>query len=247
MSPGNVSPSSLSARPIPGDKSSEKPIPSDKSPGIPRICRSGKWQMSRGYFVYLDLEFFPSSQTTDEVAYDEIAWLMPVWDPSYEDAFDKDSWDEDSCDEDSYSKNVFVEDACDEGAFDLSTFEERLVQLNIFVWKERGGSTVRIHGGDYEMTIVIKTVNDKYYYTVHSTDSFESVISMIEKYLKLSPGCYKLIFRHPRKKYGNVWVKTDRDWYFVVLFSSFRGYLVYLDLEVFPSSQTAGLSIQPDC
>ncbi|GJY44006.1 hypothetical protein Tco_0432219, partial [Tanacetum coccineum] len=73
---------------------------------------------SRGYFVYLDLEFFPSSQTTDEVAYDEIAWLMPVWDPSYEDAFDKDSWDEDSCDEDSYSKNVFVEDACDEGACD---------------------------------------------------------------------------------------------------------------------------------
>ncbi|GKE97866.1 hypothetical protein Tco_0021217 [Tanacetum coccineum] len=44
-SPGNVSPSSFSARHIPGDKSPGKPIPSDKSPGIPRICRWGKRQM----------------------------------------------------------------------------------------------------------------------------------------------------------------------------------------------------------
>ncbi|GJY04564.1 hypothetical protein Tco_0370504 [Tanacetum coccineum] len=41
MSPGNVSPSSFSARSIPGD------IPSDKSPGIPRICRWGIWQIKR--------------------------------------------------------------------------------------------------------------------------------------------------------------------------------------------------------
>ncbi|GJY59137.1 hypothetical protein Tco_0459029 [Tanacetum coccineum] len=44
-SPGNVSPSSFSARPIPGDMSPGKTIPSDKSLGIPRICRWGKWQM----------------------------------------------------------------------------------------------------------------------------------------------------------------------------------------------------------
>ncbi|GJU73854.1 hypothetical protein Tco_1265259 [Tanacetum coccineum] len=46
MSPGKVSPSSFSARPIPGEKSPGKLIPSDKSPGIPRICRWGKWQIT---------------------------------------------------------------------------------------------------------------------------------------------------------------------------------------------------------
>ncbi|GKF39337.1 hypothetical protein Tco_0119398, partial [Tanacetum coccineum] len=38
---------------------------------------------------------------------------------------------------------------------------------------------------------------------------------------------------------GKVWVKTDRDWDSVVLFSQLRGYFVLLDLEVFESSQTA--------
>ncbi|GKF74452.1 hypothetical protein Tco_0220784, partial [Tanacetum coccineum] len=42
---GNVSPSSFSAQLIPGDMSPEKRIPSDKSPGIPRFCRWGKWQL----------------------------------------------------------------------------------------------------------------------------------------------------------------------------------------------------------
>ncbi|GJT71289.1 serine/threonine-protein kinase MPH1 [Tanacetum coccineum] len=56
MSPGNVSPSSFSARHIPGDKSPGKPIPSDKSPGIPRICRWGKRQMKRVVHIRLEAQ-----------------------------------------------------------------------------------------------------------------------------------------------------------------------------------------------
>ncbi|GJY34274.1 hypothetical protein Tco_0418743 [Tanacetum coccineum] len=45
MSPGKESHSSFSVPLIPGDMSPGERIPSDKSPGIPRICRWGVWQM----------------------------------------------------------------------------------------------------------------------------------------------------------------------------------------------------------
>ncbi|GKC98284.1 hypothetical protein Tco_1168559 [Tanacetum coccineum] len=117
---------------------------------------------------------------------------------------------------------------------DLSTFKARLEQLNIFTWKEVNGSLVRIHGGDYEITIIIKGMGRAY--VVKATDSFEDVIRMLEKQLKLSPGCYKLTYKHPNRSVGNVWVKTDRDWHSAVLLSKWRGYFVILYLEVFASS-----------
>ena len=123
-------------------------------------------------------------------------------------------------------------------AVDSSSFKARLERLNIFTWKEVGGSLVRIHGGDYEITIVIK--NMRRIYVVHGTDSFEDVFHMIEENLKLSPGCYKLTYKHPLKSIGNVWVKTDREWHSAVLLAkTMRGYSVFLNLEVFPSGQTA--------
>ncbi|PWA94952.1 Bromodomain transcription factor [Artemisia annua] len=79
-------------------------------------------------------------------------------------------------------------------------------------------------------------VKAKYYYTVESTLSFEAVKSMIEEDLKLLLGCYKLTFkRRPIKSMGNVWVKTDRDWHIVVLIYMMVGYIVFLELEDFPS------------
>ncbi|GKA34535.1 hypothetical protein Tco_0720964 [Tanacetum coccineum] len=120
---------------------------------------------------------------------------------------------------------------------DLSTFKATLKQLNIFVWKEVNGSLVTIHGGDYEITILIKNIGK--HYVVKATDSFEDVIRMLEKQLKLSPGCYKLTYKHPNRSVGKVWVKTDRDWDIAVLLSKVRGYFVLLYLEVFASSQAA--------
>ena len=73
----------------------------------------------RAYFVYLDLEDFPSSPTADEVACDELR----LYDGAdlYEAASDEDASDEDAFDEDvsdvcceKYVKNVFLEDAYDE-------------------------------------------------------------------------------------------------------------------------------------
>ncbi|PWA59676.1 hypothetical protein CTI12_AA390650 [Artemisia annua] len=114
-------------------------------------------------------------------------------------------------------------------AVDLSTFKARLEQLNIFVWKEVNGALVRIHGGDYELKILVRGLGRCY--VVKGTKSFEDVIRMLEKQLKLSPGCYKLTYKHPIRSVGNVWVKTDRDWHFAVLISMLRGYYVLLNLE----------------
>ncbi|PWA66542.1 hypothetical protein CTI12_AA310610 [Artemisia annua] len=97
---------------------------------------------------------------------------------------------------------------------DLSTFKARLEQLNIFVWKEVNGSLVRIHGGDYELTILLKHMGRSR--VVDGTVAFEDVIRMLEKNLELSLGCYKLTFKHPNRSIWNVWLKTDRDWHFVV-------------------------------
>ncbi|GJT07809.1 RNA-directed DNA polymerase, eukaryota [Tanacetum coccineum] len=117
-----------------------------------------------------------------------------------------------------------------EGVFDLSTFKARLVQLNIFVWNEVNGP-VRIHGGDYLITIVIKEREKRY--VVQATKPIEYVRSMIESDLRLSSRCYKLTYNLPPNR--DVWVKTDHDWHFAVEFSEERGYLVYLDLEICPS------------
>ncbi|GKC68134.1 hypothetical protein Tco_1100732, partial [Tanacetum coccineum] len=119
---------------------------------------------------------------------------------------------------------------------DMSTFKALLKQINIFAWKEVNGSLVRIHRGDYDITILIKGMRKRY--VVKITDSFEDIIRMLEKDLKLSPGCYKLTYKHANRKVGKVWLKTDRDWDFAVLFAQICGYFVLLDLEVFESSQT---------
>ena len=72
---------------------------------------------------------------------------------------------------------------------DLSTFKTLLVDENIFVWNEVDGP-VRIHGGDYLITIVIKQRQKSY--VVEGTKPFENVISVIEADLRLSRGYYKL-------------------------------------------------------
>ncbi|PWA94950.1 hypothetical protein CTI12_AA054510 [Artemisia annua] len=121
---------------------------------------------------------------------------------------------------------------------DLSTFQKILEDFNIFVWKNADGTLKRIHVGDYLINLYIKMRGSYYFFIVPSTISFEDVRSEIENCFKLSPGCYKLSFKH-RSKLVSVSVKTDRDWHFVVLFSKRRAYHVYLDLEYFPFSQTA--------
>ena len=72
----------------------------------------------RAYFVYLDLEDFPSSPTADEVACDEDPWYVESFyvESSDEDASDEDASDEDASDVccEKYVKNVFLEDAYDE-------------------------------------------------------------------------------------------------------------------------------------
>lgn len=125
-------------------------------------------------------------------------------------------------------------------AVDLLTFQKILEDLSIFVWKKGDGTLLRIHGGDYLIKLFIKDMRaNNYIITVPSTFSFEAVRSKIENTFKLSPGCYKLSFKHRSESVGSVSVKTDRDWHFVVLFSKRRAYHVFLDLEEFPSSQTA--------
>ncbi|GKE81783.1 hypothetical protein Tco_1551783, partial [Tanacetum coccineum] len=134
---------------------------------------------------------------------------------------------------------------------DLKTFKAKLLQENIFVWNDAKYGPVRIHGGDYQINIVIKDFRNLFYrghplypinkdiqkyYVVQGTDSFEAVNRMIEEDLKLSPGCYQLTYNYLNKP---LCVKTDRDWHYVALASSFTGYIVPLKLEVFPPSQTA--------
>ncbi|GJZ61273.1 RNA-directed DNA polymerase, eukaryota, reverse transcriptase zinc-binding domain protein [Tanacetum coccineum] len=77
---------------------------------------------------------------------------------------------------------------------------------------------------------------------VQATEPFETVKSMIEVDLSLSSGCYKLTYNLPPN--GDVWVKTDHDWHFVVQFSKERGYFVYLDLEICPSGTTTHLAYE---
>ncbi|GJT54256.1 hypothetical protein Tco_0989310 [Tanacetum coccineum] len=59
------------------------------------------------------------------------------------------------------------------------------------MWNEANGP-VRIHGGDYSITIVIKERQRRY--VVEATKPWEKVRSMIEAVLRLSPGCYKLTY-----------------------------------------------------
>ena len=116
-------------------------------------------------------------------------------------------------------------------AVDLSTFKARLEQLNIFVWKEVNGALVRIHGDDYELTIVLKHMGRSC--VVEGTAAFEDVIRMLEKRLELSPGCYKLTFKHPNRSMGDVWLKSDSEWHFAVSLAKLRGYCVILYLDLY--------------
>ncbi|GKB57645.1 hypothetical protein Tco_0913831, partial [Tanacetum coccineum] len=62
---------------------------------------------------------------------------------------------------------------------------------------------------------------------------------LLEEKNKLSPGCYKLTYKHPNRSIGYVWLKTDRDWHFAASLAKVRGYFVILYLEVFASRLTA--------
>ena len=125
---------------------------------------------------------------------------------------------------------------------ELSSFKNVLVVLDIFVWNEVNRGPVRIHGGDYSITIVIKERQKSY--VVQATKPFESVISMIEADLSLSRGCYRLTYILPPGV--NILVKTDRDWHFAVEFSKERGNFVHFDLEICPSSTTADVDASDD-
>ncbi|GJU81317.1 hypothetical protein Tco_1283682 [Tanacetum coccineum] len=143
---------------------------------------------------------------------------------------------------------------------DLSTFKARLVQLNIFVWNEVNGPVKTYRDWHFavefskergylvymdleicpSITIFIKERQN--HNVVHATKPFETVKTMIEADLSLCPGCYKLTYNLPPN--GDVWVKTDRDWHFIVQFSKERGYFVYLDLEICPSGTTTHLAFE---
>ena len=124
---------------------------------------------------------------------------------------------------------------------ELPTFKKSLVYLDIFVWNEVNGP-VRIHGGDYSITIVIKERQKSY--VVQATKPFENVISMIEADLSLSRGCYRLTYILPPGV--NILVKTDRDWHFAVEFSKERGNFVHFDLQICPSSTIANVDASDD-
>nr|GEY44661.1 hypothetical protein [Tanacetum cinerariifolium] len=49
---------------------------------------------------------------------------------------------------------------------------------------------------------------------VKATDPFEYVIRLLEEEFQLSPGYYKLTYKHPNRSIGYVWLKTDREWHF---------------------------------
>ncbi|GJW20766.1 YTH domain-containing family protein [Tanacetum coccineum] len=118
---------------------------------------------------------------------------------------------------------------------DLSTFKAKLLQENIFVWNEVHYGPVRIHGDDSFIDILFKKLRKLI--RVQAIDTFADVISIIEMELMLSPGCYKLTYKHPSN--GNVLVKTDRDWHFAVEFSKVTGGCLRSDLVFLSSGQTA--------
>ncbi|GJS32407.1 hypothetical protein Tco_0530789 [Tanacetum coccineum] len=222
-----------------------------------------------GYIVPLKLEVFPPSQTADEDECDEDARVEDFYDFDGFADYVQNNWVEDACDDvsgesmDLTTKESIISLNNGSTTFEqarafinvvLKTFKAKLLQEEIFVWNDAKYGPVRIHGGDYQITIIIKDIQKYYaaqgtdsfkdiqkYYVVQGTDSFEFVNRMIERDLKedlmLSPGCYQLTCNYLNKSLGkDRSIKTDRGWHNVVLASSFTGYIVHLKLEVFPSS-----------
>ncbi|GKC67174.1 hypothetical protein Tco_1099772, partial [Tanacetum coccineum] len=111
---------------------------------------------------------------------------------------------------------------------DLPTFKAKLFEFGILVWNQPHGLSVRIHGGDFIIRIVINKV---VVFLVVSGDSTFSVIKRkLEVDLKLTPGGYKLSYEKPELSVYEPLV-TDLDWHKAVEYSKVRGYRLRLNVE----------------
>nr|GEZ55512.1 aldehyde dehydrogenase, conserved site-containing protein [Tanacetum cinerariifolium] len=112
---------------------------------------------------------------------------------------------------------------------DLSTFKAKLLEFDIFVWKEPNGLRIRIHGCDHKIFIVIS--NLRKLYVMRGTLSFSDVVKKIERALGLPPEGYELTYKLTQTSVYNS-LKTDRDWHYAAENSKLRGgYRVHLNMQ----------------
>ncbi|PWA52172.1 Aldehyde dehydrogenase, conserved site-containing protein [Artemisia annua] len=114
--------------------------------------------------------------------------------------------------------SVFCEHARSLFHVDLPTFKAKLLELDIFVWKEPNGLRVRIHGGDYKIVVFIRNIHRSF--DVRGTLAFFDLISQIERAYSLPLEGYKLTYEQPQTVYNLL--KTDRDWHYAVEYSKVR-------------------------
>ncbi|PWA61426.1 YTH domain-containing family protein [Artemisia annua] len=127
---------------------------------------------------------------------------------------------------------------------DLPTFKAKLMEFNILVWNEPDEIPLRIHGGDYVITIVINKIST--YYRVKGTDSFSTVTNMIKYDLNLRPGGYELTYKQPQTSTYNL-LKTDLDWHYAAEGSKLRGYFLRLNLNTNDEQTVALMGIYDEC
>ncbi|PWA87239.1 hypothetical protein CTI12_AA133880 [Artemisia annua] len=127
---------------------------------------------------------------------------------------------------------------------DFKTFKEVLDKENILVWNEPDGTHVRLHGGDYDITMLISVAeNTKKMYIVSGLDAFEDIIRRLEMEHKLTPGSYKLSYnKHFGEKKWDEVIQTDCNWHEAVRFFKSKSYIMRLDLKKIPGADSPSAS-----
>ena len=94
-------------------------------------------------------------------------------------------------------------------AVDLNKFKKVLEKENILVWNQVNGTKMRIHGGNYEISMIVSVAENMKWYIVKGWYPFEFVVRIIEDGNHLARGCYKLIY----KLFGrDTLIDRDRSW-----------------------------------
>ncbi|GJV63163.1 hypothetical protein Tco_1473991 [Tanacetum coccineum] len=79
---------------------------------------------------------------------------------------------------------------------EFKTFREVLDQYCIYVGNEPDGIKIRVHGGNYKITMFLSIAEKKKMYLFKGQDMFESIRRMIEREHNLTCRSYELSYKH---------------------------------------------------
>ncbi|GJX01740.1 ribonuclease H-like domain-containing protein [Tanacetum coccineum] len=127
---------------------------------------------------------------------------------------------------------------------DFKTFREVLDQYCIYVWNEPDGTKIRVHGGDYRITMFLSMAEKKMYF-FKGWDTFESIIKRIEREHNLTRGSYELSYKHFDASVGDqVIIKNDCHWHEAVRSFKSKSYVMPLNLKKIPGVGSTSVSAE---